>query len=87
MYKLTIKLLDLLTYILLTKQHYVIFDLFTDGRKIAMKIKDLIEELIEKTPEKGKLSKKDLKVFSKKVADRVVTEIKKAVMKRASEHV
>ncbi len=50
-----------------------------------MKIKDLIEELINKTPNKGKLSKKDLKTFSKKLADRVMEEVKKAMIKRASE--
>ena len=50
-----------------------------------MKIKDLIEELIDKTPNKDKLSKRDLKIFSKKVADRVMEEVKKAMIERASE--
>ncbi len=50
-----------------------------------MKIKDLIEELIDKTPSKGKLSKEDLRIFSKKLADRVMEEVKKAMIKRASE--
>ena len=50
-----------------------------------MKIKDLIEELIDKTPYKKKLSKRDLRTFSKKVADRVMEEIKKAMIKRASQ--
>ena len=50
-----------------------------------MKIKDLIEELIDKTPSKGKLSKRELKTFSKKVADRVMEEVKKAMIRRASE--
>jgi hypothetical protein len=54
-------------------------------KKWAMKIKDLVEELIDKTPNKDKLSKKDLKTFSKKVADRVMEEVKKAMIKRASE--
>ena len=49
-----------------------------------MKIKDLIEELIEKTPHKKKLSKRELRTFLKKVGDRVVKEIKKALMERAS---
>ena len=50
-----------------------------------MKIKDIIEELIDKTPHKKKFSKRDLRTFSKKVADRVVKEIKKAMMERASQ--
>ena len=50
-----------------------------------MKIKDLVEELIDKTPSKDKLSKRDLKTFSKKVADRVMEEVKKAMIKRASD--
>jgi hypothetical protein len=50
-----------------------------------MKIKDLIEELIDKTPNKDKLSKRDLKTFSKKIADRVMEEVKKAMIERASE--
>ena len=50
-----------------------------------MKIKDLIEELIDKTPNKDKLSKRDLRTFSKKIADRVMEEVKKAMIKRASE--
>ena len=54
-------------------------------KKQAMKIKDLIEELIDKTPNKDKLSKRDLKTFSKKVADRVMEEVKKAMIERASE--
>ena len=49
-----------------------------------MKIKDLIEELIDKAPCKKKLSKKDLRIFSEKLADRVLKEIKKAIIKRAS---
>jgi len=56
-----------------------------EGKKWAMKIKDLIEELIGKIPNKGKLSKRELKTFSKKVADRVMEEVKKAMIKRASE--
>ena len=50
-----------------------------------MKIKDLIEELIDKTPSKDKLSKSDLRTFSKKVADRVMEEVKKAMIKKASQ--
>ena len=50
-----------------------------------MKIKDLVEELIDKTPNKDKLSKEDLKTFSKKLADRVMEEVKKAMIKRATE--
>ena len=50
-----------------------------------MKVKDLIEELIDKTPNKRKLSKRDLRTFSKKVADRVMEEVKKAMIKRATE--
>ncbi len=50
-----------------------------------MKIKDLIEELIDKTPNKDKLSKRDLRTFSKKLADRVMEEVKKAMIKRATE--
>jgi len=50
-----------------------------------MKVKDLIEELIDKTPNKDKLSKEDLRAFSKKVADRVMEEVKKAMIKRASQ--
>jgi len=50
-----------------------------------MKIKDLIEELIDKTPNKGRLSNKDLKTFSKKVADRVMEEVKKVMIQRVSQ--
>ena len=50
-----------------------------------MKVKDLIEELIDKTPNKDKLSKEDLRTFSKKVADRVMEEVKKAMIKRATQ--
>ena len=50
-----------------------------------MKIKDIIEELIDKTPYKKKLSKRDLRTFSKKVADRVMEEVKGAMIKRASQ--
>ncbi len=50
-----------------------------------MKIKDLIEELIDKTPNKKKLSKRDLRIFSKKLADRVMEEVKRAMIKRASQ--
>ena len=50
-----------------------------------MKIKDLIEELIDKTPNKDKLSKRDLRTFSKKIADRVMEEVKKVMIERASE--
>ena len=50
-----------------------------------MKIKDLIEELIDKTPNKGKLSKRELKTFSNKLADRVMEEVKKAMIRRASQ--
>ena len=54
-------------------------------KKQAMKVKDLIEELIDKTANKEKLSKSDLMTFSKKVADRVMREVKKVKIKRASE--
>lgn len=50
-----------------------------------MKIKDIIEELIDKTPYKKKLSKRDIRTFSKKVADRVMEEVKRAMIKRASQ--
>ena len=50
-----------------------------------MKIKDIIEELIDKTPYKKKLSKRDLGSFSKKVADRVMEGVKRAMIKRASQ--
>ena len=50
-----------------------------------MKIKDIIEELLDKTPYKKKLSKRDLRTFSKKVADRVMEEVKRAMIKRASQ--
>ncbi len=50
-----------------------------------MKIKDIIEELIDKTPYKKKLSKRDLRTFSKKVADRVMEEVKRAMIKKASQ--
>ena len=49
-----------------------------------MKVKDLIEELIDKTPYDKKLSKRDLRTFSERLVDRVLKEIKKAMIKRAS---
>ena len=56
-----------------------------ERKKQVMKVKDLIEELIDKTPYKSKLSKRDLRTFSKKVADRIMEEVKKAMIKKASQ--
>lgn len=47
-----------------------------------MKIEDLIKELMPKASCKNNLSKMDIEDFSKKVAGRVVSQVKKSMVER-----
>jgi len=47
-----------------------------------MKIEDLIKELMSRVPYKNNLSKTDIENFSKKVAGRVVGQVKKSIVER-----
>ena len=47
-----------------------------------MKIEDLIKELMSRVPYKNNLSKTDIENFSKKVAGRVVGQVKKSMVER-----
>ena len=52
------------------------------NRKKDVKIEDLIKELIPRVPYKNNLSKMDVENFSKKVAGRVVDQVKKSIVER-----
>lgn len=47
-----------------------------------MKIEDLIKELMSIVSRKNNLSKMDIEDFSKKVAGRVVSQVKKSMVER-----
>ena len=47
-----------------------------------MKIEDLIKELMSRVSYKNNLSKMDIENFSKKVAGRVVGQVKKSIVER-----
>ena len=52
------------------------------NRKKDMKIEDLIKKLMPKVSCKNNLSKMDVENFSKKVASRVVGQVKKSIVER-----
>ena len=52
-----------------------------------MKIEDLIKKLMTEVSRKNNLSKMDIEDFSKKVAGRVVSQVKKSMVERTLKNI